>query len=321
MSKSCNQPEREVLGSKPESAHYNEDALLVRLISHPDVFADVFHLLKDFPLDVDPKKLTFIGAGKASDESQALLHQLESEVIMEQIDQNDVGEWIPFRLRIENLMAIDPAVSLRVMEHNVLEMAEMVRERRLGAVATIILYFGIDQPWPAVKSAYEYIDEQGKDQRIKAYVHDLRAVVLDLAALNDKQIDGLESDLHDLVIMMRASRNGQDVPLLTHPLNYPQETIRLAATLFGSKHLADDILDGWNEEKPITLEPLKQALIQRDQHCFYELGQGRVLEQELVAAVLDYFKAHPDQLERLFETYDLDPDLQNLLRDPFDPQS
>ncbi|MBF0578637.1 hypothetical protein IM774_02300 [Erysipelotrichaceae bacterium RD49] len=318
MSKDFDFFETSAIFSKSDSVSYNEDALLVRLISHKDVFADVFHLLKDFPLDVDPKKLTFIGAGKSSDESDAVLHGLESEVIMQQVDQNDVGDWIPFRLRIENLMSIDPAISLRVTEHNVLELAEMVRERRLGAVATIILYFGMDQPWPSVKSAYELIDEQGSDPRIKAYVQDLRAVVIDLGALKDKQIAGLESDLHDLAIMMCCCRNGQDVPALNHPLKYPQDTIRLAATLFGSKHLADAILADLNEEEPITLEPLKQALIERDQHYFYALGQARSQKEELVSVVLGYFKEHPDQLNRLFETYDLDPNLQDLLRAQFD---
>lgn len=55
MSKDFDFFETSAIFSKSDPVSYNEDALLVRLISHKDVFADVFHLLKDFPLDVDPK--------------------------------------------------------------------------------------------------------------------------------------------------------------------------------------------------------------------------------------------------------------------------
>ncbi len=173
----------------------------------------------------------------------------------------------------------------------------MLLEKKKGAVLTIVLYFGIDQPWPQAKSVGESLQNLSpvEVQNIPEIKNDsnFRVRVIDLGGLSNEQIDCLQSDLHDIAVVIKALRNKEELPQLNHPLKHVEESIRTMAALLNSRSLAEEMLisiktKGKNDMT--TLETFRPIISKRDQDYFFSLGETDTLD--MVNTVTIYLKKH-----------------------------
>ncbi|MEY8310180.1 hypothetical protein AAK899_11765 [Erysipelotrichaceae bacterium 51-3] len=178
-----------------------------------------------------------------------------------------------------------------------MELSQMLLEKKKGAVLTIVLYFGIDQPWPQAKSVGESLQNLSpvEVQNIPEIKNDsnFRVRVIDLGGLSNEQIDCLQSDLHDIAVVIKALRNKEELPQLNHPLKHVEESIRTMAALLNSRSLAEEMLisiktKGKNDMT--TLETFRPIISKRDQDYFFSLGETDTLD--MVNTVTIYLKKH-----------------------------
>lgn len=288
---------------KLNSRNHNKDISSKHLLSYPDVFADVMNLIDDFaPLNISEDKLQHLVTRLPVLNMDNDLHEIERDVSMEQIVQEmENGDKYYLRLGIENQSSIDSYISLRTKSYNGVELSQMLLEKKKGAVLTIVLYFGIDKPWPQAKSVGESLQnlspvEVQNIPEIKTD-SDFRVRVIDLGGLSNEQIDCLQSDLHDIAVVIKALRNKEEVPQLNHPLKHVEETIRTMTALLNSRSLAEEMLISIKKKgknNMTTLETFRPIISKRDQDYFFSLGEGKGKTNTLnmVNAVTTYLKKH-----------------------------
>ncbi len=296
---------------KPKARNRNKEIPTKHLLSYPDVFADVMNLVDDFaPLRISEDKLTHIATRLPVGNKDSDLNEINRFVTMEQVLHASAdGEKFYLRLGIENQSAIDPFISRRALGYSEMEEAQMLLENKKGVVITTILYFGIDHPWPQAKSVGESLQELSPAVReiseIKGQL-EFRVRIIDLGALSDDQIAKLQSDIHNIAIIIKALRNKQELPELTHTFKHVEESIQTITALLGSRDLAENILSNIQEGENINMEVIRPIISKRDQDFFFARGEarGEAKTLNMVNKVKAYLKLNGRENE-LLESPDL----------------
>ena len=211
------------------------------LVDYNDVFADIMNVflydgkrvIKEEQLENSKDISQYKADGK--------LHEQERDVSK---FYNGKEMRIAF-LGIENQNNEDPYMPLRVVSYDgsayrAQLLSNNRKKQKPYPVITLVLYFGT-KPWSAGKSLYEVLEIP---EDLKKYVNDYTINLVEVAFLEQEQIDLLQSDFKILADYLVQKRKGNDFIL-----NYPSKHIDVLLKMIGALSVDKRYLDILEELK------------------------------------------------------------------------
>ena len=135
-------------------------------------------------------------------------------------------------------------------------------------VITLVLYFGTTH-WRYGKSLYEVLDIPAD---IKDYVSDYKINVIEVAFLNQKQIDMFQSDFKIIADFFVQKRKYEDYVPLDDPIKHEDEFLKMMEIMVGDKRYSQVLVE-LNKER----DKLKEGKISMCE--VYDKIEGRGIQK------------------------------------------
>lgn len=218
------------------------------LTDYNDVFADIMNVFLYGGKQVIKEETLENSKDRSQYKADGKLHEQERDVSK---FYNGKEMRIAF-LGIEHQNYEDPYMPLRVISYDgsayraqLLKSGEEEKKKpKPYPVITLVLYFGTKH-WSAGKSLYEVLDVP---EDIKKYVNDYKINLVEVAFLNQKQIDLFQSDfkiIADLFVQKR--KNVKYVPS-DEKIKHVDEFLKLLKIMSGDDRYTE-ILDKLNNQR------------------------------------------------------------------------
>ena len=238
------------------------------LADYNDVFADIMNVflfggkqvIKEDQLENSKDRSQYKADGK--------LHQQERDVSK---FYNDKEIRIAF-LGIEHQNKAEEYMPLRVISYDGSsyrsQLLKNEGKKKPYPVITLVLYFGTTH-WRYGKSLHEVLDIPAN---IKEYVSDYKINVIEVAFLNQKQIDMFQSDFKIIADFFVQKRKNEDYVPLDDPIIHEDEFLKMMEIMVGDKRYSQ-VLDELNKER----DKLKEGKISMCE--VYDKIEGRGIQK------------------------------------------
>ena len=217
------------------------------LTDYNDVFADIMNVflyggkrvIKEEQLENSKDKSQYKADGK--------LHEQERDVSK---FYNGKEMRIAF-LGIEHQNYEDSFMPLRVISYDgsayraqLLNQNGKNRNQKPYPVITLVLYFGTKH-WSAGKSLYEVLEIP---KEIKKYVNDYKINLIEVAFLNQKQIDLFQSDFKIIADFFVQKRKYEDYVPSDYPIKHVDAVLKMMEIMVGDDRYPQ-VLEELNKER------------------------------------------------------------------------
>ncbi|MBO4702532.1 MAG: Rpn family recombination-promoting nuclease/putative transposase [Lachnospiraceae bacterium] len=238
------------------------------LADYNDVFADIMNVflfggkqvINEDQLENSKDRSQYKAGGK--------LHQQERDVSK---FYNDKEIRIAF-LGIEHQNKAEEYMPLRVISYDGSsyrsQLLKNEGKKKPYPVITLVLYFGTTH-WRYGKSLHEVLDIPAN---IKEYVSDYKINVIEVAFLNQKQIDMFQSDFKIIADFFVQKRKCEDYVPLDDPIIHEDEFLKMMEIMVGDKRYSQ-ILGELNKER----DKLKEGKISMCE--VYDKIEGRGIQK------------------------------------------
>lgn len=238
------------------------------LADYNDVFADIMNVflfggkqvIKEDQLENSKDRSQYKADGK--------LHQQERDVSK---FYNDKEIRIAF-LGIEHQNKAEEYMPLRVISYDGSsyrsQLLKNEGKKKPYPVITLVLYFGTTH-WRYGKSLHEVLDIPAD---IKDYVSDYKINVIEVAFLNQKQIDMFQSDFKIIADFFVQKRKYEDYVPLDDPIKHEDEFLKMMEIMVGDKRYSQVLVE-LNKER----DKLKEGKISMCE--VYDKIEGRGIQK------------------------------------------
>ena len=225
------------------------------LADYNDVFADIMNVFLFGGKQVIKEDQLENSKDRSQYKADGELHQQERDVSK---FYNDKEMRIAF-LGIEHQNKAEEYMPLRVISYDGSsyrsQLLKSEDKKKPYPVITLVLYFGTTH-WRYGKSLYEVIDIPAD---IKDYVSDYKINVIEVAFLNQKQIDMFQSDFKIIADFFVQKRKYEDYVPLDDPIKHEDEFLKMMEIMVGDKRYSQVLVE-LNKER----DKLKEGKIERE---------------------------------------------------------
>ena len=238
------------------------------LADYNDVFADIMNVFLFGGKQVIKEDQLENSKDRSQYKSDGKLHQQERDVSK---FYNDKEIRIAF-LGIEHQNKAEEYMPLRVISYDGSsyrsQLLKNEGKKKPYPVITLVLYFGTTH-WRYGKSLHEVLDIPAN---IKEYVSDYKINVIEVAFLNQKQIDMFQSDFKIIADFFVQKRKCEDYVPLDDPIMHEDEFLKMMEIMVGDKRYSQ-VLDELNKER----DKLKEGKISMCE--VYDKIEGRGIQK------------------------------------------
>ena len=238
------------------------------LADYNDVFADIVNVFLFGGKQVIKEEQLENSKDRSQYKADGKLHQQERDVSK---FYNDKEMRIAF-LGIEHQNKVEEYMPLRVISYDGSsyrsQLLKNEGKKKPYPVITLVLYFGTTH-WRYGKSLHEVLDIPAN---IKEYVSDYKINVIEVAFLNQKQIDMFQSDFKIIADFFVQKRKYQDYIPLDDPIIHEDELLKMMEIMVGDKRYSQ-VLDELNKER----DKLKEGKISMCE--VYDKIEGRGIQK------------------------------------------
>ena len=214
------------------------------LADYNDVFADIMNVFLFGGKQVINEDQLENSKDRSQYKSDGKLHQQERDVSK---FYNDKEIRIAF-LGIEHQNKAEEYMPLRVISYDGSsyrsQLLKNEGKKKPYPVITLVLYFGTTH-WRYGKSLHEVLDIPAN---IKEYVSDYKINVIEVAFLNQKQIDMFQSDFKIIADFFVQKRKCEDYVPLDDPIIHEDEFLKMMEIMVGDKRYSQ-VLKELNKER------------------------------------------------------------------------
>ena len=220
------------------------------LADHNDVFADIFNVFLYDGKRVIREEQLENSKDRSQYKADGKLHEQERDVSK---FYNGKEIRIAF-LGIEHQNYEDAYMPLRVISYDGSSYRkQLLKSDEKGSgkkkikpypVITLVLYFGTKH-WSAGKSLYEVLEIP---EDIKEYVSDYKINVIEVAFLNQKQIDLFQSDFKIIADFFVQKRKNEDYVPADDPIEHVDEVLKMLEIMVGDNRYPQ-VLEALNKER------------------------------------------------------------------------
>ena len=214
------------------------------LADYNDVFADIMNVFLFGGKQVINEDQLENSKDRSQYKADGKLHQQERDVSK---FYNDKEIRIAF-LGIEHQNKAEEYMPLRVISYDGSsyrsQLLKSEGKKKPYPVITLVLYFGTTH-WRYGKSLHEVLDIPAN---IKEYVSDYKINVIEVAFLNQKQIDMFQSDFKIIADFFVQKRKYEDYVPLDDPINHEDEVLKMMEIMVGDKRYSQ-VLKELNKER------------------------------------------------------------------------
>lgn len=238
------------------------------LADYNDVFADIMNVFLFGGKQVINEDQLENSKDRSQYKADGKLHQQERDVSK---FYNDKEIRIAF-LGIEHQNKAEEYMPLRVISYDGSsyrsQLLKNEGKKKPYPVITLVLYFGTTH-WRYGKSLHEVLDIPAN---IKEYVSDYKINVIEVAFLNQKQIDMFQSDFKIIADFFVQKRKCEDYVPLDDPIIHEDEFLKMMEIMVGDKRYSQ-VLDELNKER----DKLKEGKISMCE--VYDKIEGRGIQK------------------------------------------
>ena len=238
------------------------------LADYNDVFADIMNVFLFGGKQVINEDQLENTKDRSQYKADGKLHQQERDVSK---FYNDKEIRIAF-LGIEHQNKAEEYMPLRVISYDGSsyrsQLLKNEGKKKPYPVITLVLYFGTTH-WRYGKSLHEVLDIPAN---IKEYVSDYKINVIEVAFLNQKQIDMFQSDFKIIADFFVQKRKCEDYVPLDDPIIHEDEFLKMMEIMVGDKRYSQ-VLDELNKER----DKLKEGKISMCE--VYDKIEGRGIQK------------------------------------------
>lgn len=238
------------------------------LADYNDVFADIMNVFLFGGKQVIKEDQLENSKDRSQYKADGELHQQERDVSK---FYNDKEIRIAF-LGIEHQNKAEEYMPLRVISYDGSsyrsQLLKNEGKKKPYPVITLVLYFGTTH-WRYGKSLHEVLDIPAN---IKEYVSDYKINVIEVAFLNQKQIDMFQSDFKIIADFFVQKRKCEDYVPLDDPIIHEDEFLKMMEIMVGDKRYSQ-VLDELNKER----DKLKEGKISMCE--VYDKIEGRGIQK------------------------------------------
>ncbi|MBO4784425.1 MAG: Rpn family recombination-promoting nuclease/putative transposase [Lachnospiraceae bacterium] len=238
------------------------------LADYNDVFADIMNVFLFGGKQVIKEEQLENSKDRSQYKADGELHQQERDVSK---FYNDKEMRIAF-LGIEHQNKAEEYMPLRVISYDGSSYRSQLLKnddkKKPYPVITLVLYFGTTH-WKYGKSLHEVLDIP---ENIKEYVSDYKINVIEVAFLNQKQIDMFQSDFKIIADFFVQKRKYQDYIPLDDPIIHEDELLKMMEIMVGDNRYPQ-VLDELNKER----DKLKEGKISMCE--VYDKIEGRGIQK------------------------------------------
>ena len=214
------------------------------LADYNDVFADIMNVFLFGGKQVINEDQLENSKDRSQYKADGKLHQQERDVSK---FYNDKEMRIAF-LGIEHQNKAEEYMPLRVISYDGSSYRSQLLKgedkKKPYPVITLVLYFGTTH-WRYGRSLHEVLDIPAN---IKEYVSDYKINIIEVAFLNQKQIDMFQSDFKIIADFFVQKRKYEDYVPLDDPINHEDEVLKMMEIMVGDKRYSQ-VLKELNKER------------------------------------------------------------------------
>ena len=238
------------------------------LADYNDVFADIMNVFLFGGKQVINEDQLENSKDRSQYKADGKLHQQERDVSK---FYNDKEIRIAF-LGIEHQNKAEEYMPLRVISYDGSsyrsQLLKNEGKKKPYPVITLVLYFGTTH-WRYGKSLHEVLDIPAN---IKEYVSDYKINVIEVAFLNQKQIDMFQSDFKIIADFFVQKRKNEDYVPLDDPIIHEDEFLKMMEIMVGDKRYSQVLVE-LNKER----DKLKEGKISMCE--VYDKIEGRGIQK------------------------------------------
>ncbi len=209
-----------------------KDILEKRFENNKDVFADIVNgLMWKGKQRIRPEDL--IDKLPRQDywsEEKGMLCEKERDVVKGWYE----GDIQILSVGFENQTKFDEWMPLRVFGYEGNEYNDQLRnenkDKPFYPVITLVLYFGVDQPWRGPRTLKEALKISPE---MEPYVNDCKLNLFEIAYLPDEIVENLKGDFRFVVDYLIQTRKNENYQVSIQELDHPEDTWALLSEITG----------------------------------------------------------------------------------------
>lgn len=285
----------------------NKDLSEKTLIGINEVFADIFNVLgfkEELIKETDLKNAPVVSVYKESDN----LHGLYTDV--SKYYKN--GQLTIALLNIENQSKIDKDMPLRIIGYEGAKYNyQLISGKQRYPIASLILNFDIKKRWTKPKRLKECFEIP---EKLDHLVNDYKLNVIDVAFLEEEDIDKFKSDFKAIVDYFVQLKNSNNYNPHKNEilLRYPVQTLTALQEITGDKRIMKVYNEGVRKNKEgAYMYSVYDQMVQKGIEQGFEKGiekgidKGKIIASKIIA--LNMFKMGMD-IERISMAVEYDID-------------